>query len=185
MARALPTTVALLFDLLATVVPATATADEPTLELDLVWKPPVQDLTTFGGQEVLLTSPGAVRVICEAKRARVELDGTALGECPQSRTDIPAGIHNVTIVLPSGSRFTQHVFVRGGEVATVTVRPSVTGETVSMIVSTVSTVVATAIAVAAGATSSARIGVDKQTPGLITNASALRGDPRLHPGRSP
>jgi len=171
------------------VLAAPALADEPVattaVELDLVWKPPIQYPATFTGQEALLTSPGAVRVVCEAKSARVELDGTPLGACPQSRTDIPAGVHNVTIVMPSGSRFTQHVFVRGGEVSTLTVRPSASGETASIVINTVSTVVATAIALFAGASSNARIGVDPQTPGLITNAAAFRGDPRLHPGRTP
>ncbi len=176
--RGLSIAVLLATSLVAT--PALADDPAPRLELDLEWHPP--DVPIPGSGEIAAMAPGALRIVCAGREARVELDGEAIGVCPQSRTGLTPGVHVVTFKIKGGKTVSRHVFVQAGSVHEVRLQPSVKADRADVVVRTVSQIVSTAIAIVAGTQSSSRVGFELEVPGLITGSDALRGGPTFRPG---
>lgn len=152
----------------------------PKLTLDLEWHPPQVVVPDNG--ELAAMVPGALRIVCSGRDARLELDGEPLGECPQSRTGLEPGVHAVTFKLETGKQISRHVFVQAGGVHEVRLQPNKDADRADVVVSTISNIVSAAVAILAGSQSSTRVGFQLETPRLITGSDALRGGPAFRPG---
>jgi hypothetical protein len=159
--------------------PAAEPAEERSepITLDLKWSPATSE--GFTRSESRATEPATLRIICQSRSAVVSLDGQILGEAPKVVSGIEPGMHAVTVTMPSGLAYTRQVFVRGGSVEELSIRPGTTaGEEVAFAMRTVTTVLAVLAAIPAGATDSARLARQTEIPGLITNFDVVEAIPR-------